>query len=42
MAKRDVTTVFKSLLQQFIGEADPLLSMLEWVDNVSCLSHISG
>jgi hypothetical protein len=30
MAKRDVTTLFKSLLLQFIGEEDPLLSMLRW------------
>ena len=30
MAKRDVTTLFKSLLLQFIGEEDPLLSMLQW------------
>ena len=31
MAKRDLSTVFKSLLLQFVGEADPLLSMLEWM-----------
>jgi transposase-like protein len=31
MAKRDLSTVFKVLLLQFVGEADPLLSMLEWV-----------
>jgi hypothetical protein len=31
MAKRDLSTVFKALLLQFVGEADPLLSMLEWV-----------
>jgi len=30
MAKRGVTTLFKSLLLQFIGEEDPLLSMLQW------------
>jgi putative transposase len=30
MAKRDVTTLFKSLLLQFIGEEDPLLAMLQW------------
>jgi putative transposase len=31
MAKRDVTTLFKALLLQFIGEEDPLLSMLQWM-----------
>jgi putative transposase len=31
MAKRDLSTVFRSLLLQFVGEADPLLSMLEWM-----------
>jgi transposase-like protein len=31
MAKRDLSTLFKSLLLQFVGEADPLLSMLEWM-----------
>jgi transposase-like protein len=31
MAKRDLSSVFKALLLQFVGEADPLLSMLEWV-----------
>ncbi len=31
MAKRDLNTVFKALLLQFLGEADPLLSMLQWV-----------
>jgi putative transposase len=31
MARRDFSTIFKSLLLQFIGEADPLLSMLEWM-----------
>lgn len=31
MAKRDLSTVFKSLLLRFVGEADPLLSMLEWI-----------
>ena len=30
MAKRDLSILFKSLLLQFVGEADPLLSMLEW------------
>jgi putative transposase len=30
MVKRDVTTMFKSLLLQFIAEEDPLLSMLQW------------
>ena len=30
MVKRDVTTLFKSLLLQFVGEEDPLLSMLQW------------
>jgi hypothetical protein len=30
MAKRDVTTPFKALLRQFVGEEDPLLSMLQW------------
>jgi len=30
MAKRDATTLFKSLLLQLIGEEDPLLSMLQW------------
>jgi putative transposase len=30
MAKRDDTTLFKALLLQFIGEEDPLLSMLQW------------
>ena len=29
MAKRDLSTVFRALLLQFVGEADPLLSMLE-------------
>ncbi len=31
MAKRNLSTLFKSLLLQFVGEADPLLSMLEWM-----------
>ena len=31
MAKRDLSTVFKSMLLQFMREADPLLSMLEWI-----------
>jgi len=31
MAKRDLSTVFKSMLLQFVREADPLLSMLEWI-----------
>jgi putative transposase len=31
MAKRDVTTLFKALLLQFIREEDPLLSMLQWM-----------
>ena len=31
MAKWDVTTLFKALLLQFIGEEDPLLSMLQWM-----------
>jgi putative transposase len=31
MAKRDVTTLFKALLLQFIGEEDSLLSMLQWM-----------
>ena len=31
MAKRDLSTLFKSLLLQFIGEQDPLLSMMEWM-----------
>jgi putative transposase len=31
MAKRDLSTVFRSLLLQFVGEADPLLAMLEWI-----------
>ena len=31
MAKRDLGTVFKSMLLQFVREADPLLSMLEWI-----------
>lgn len=31
MAKRDLNTIFKSLLLQFIGEEDPLLKMLEWM-----------
>lgn len=29
--RRDVTTLFKSLLLQFIGDGDPLLSMLQWM-----------
>jgi putative transposase len=31
MAKRNLSTLFRSLLLQFVGEADPLLSMLEWM-----------
>jgi len=31
MAERDSSTVFKSLLLQFEGEADHLLSMMEWM-----------
>jgi transposase-like protein len=31
MARRNLSTVFKSLLLQFVAEQDPLLSMLEWV-----------
>jgi putative transposase len=31
MARRDLSTVFRTLLVQFVGEADPLLSMLEWM-----------
>ena len=31
MAKRNLSTLFQSLLWQFVGEADPLLSMLEWM-----------
>lgn len=31
MAKRNLGTLFKSLLLQFVGEADPLLSMREWM-----------
>ena len=31
MAKRNLSTLFKSLLLQFVGEADPLLSTLEWM-----------
>lgn len=31
MTKRYLVTLFKSLLLQFFGEADPLLSLLEWM-----------
>ena len=31
MAKRNLGTLFKSILMQFVEEADPLLSMVEWM-----------
>ena len=33
MARKDFSTILKSLLMQFICEKDPLLSMLEWMAN---------
>jgi putative transposase len=31
MAKKDVTTYFREMLLQFIGEPDPLHCMLQWL-----------